>query len=360
MKRMLTSQLIPGMIVAKDIEHFNGDILLRKGEKLTDTWITKLNIYAIMTVYVEDTPEDSSDTSSQPAQEASTHSHLKNKTEFEEFHSNYQQEQSSVQNLINDILTHNTTLNVRELLNHSLNTVAFLNGRDNSLDMLQSIKKFDDSTFTHSLNVSLICNLFASWLHFDKEETDLVTACGLLHDIGKLTIPHSLITKPDKLSQVEYTAVQNHTLAGYNLLKSQNINEHICNAALMHHECFDGSGYPLHLKGNQIDRYARIVAIADVYDAMTAARVYRGPLCPFKVIEIFELEGLQKYDPHYIIVFLENVASTYIGSHCRLNNGQEGEIICINKNKLSKPLIQCDSEIINLAEHPELEIENLL
>ena len=87
---------------------------------------------------------------------------------------------------------------------------------------------------------------------------------------------------------------------------------HVKNAALMHHERSDGSGYPSKLKGNQIDPYARMVAIADVYDAMTADRCYRRGVCPFEVIATFEREGLGKYKPQFITSFLEHIANTYI------------------------------------------------
>lgn len=128
----------------------------------------------------------------------------------------------------------------------------------------------------------------------------------------------------------------------------------------MHHERMDGSGYPLHYKGPQIDKYARIVAIADVYDAMTATRVYRGPMCPFRVIEIFESEGFQKYDVEFLLVILENIVNTYIQNRCRLSDGREGDIIYINKDKLSRPVVQCGTEYVNLAEHPDLTVEALL
>lgn len=140
----------------------------------------------------------------------------------------------------------------------------------------------------------------------------------------------------------------------------QNIHEHICNAALMHHERSDGSGYPLGLKDAEIDTYAKMVSIADVYDAMTSARVYRAPICPFKVIEIFELEGLQRYDVGFVLCFLENIVNTYIQNRCRLSDGREGTIIFINKPKLSRPMVQCGDQYVNLAETPDLCIEALL
>ena len=104
----------------------------------------------------------------------------------------------------------------------------------------------------------------------------------------------------------------------------------------------------------------KVVAIADVYDAMTAARVYRGPLCPFKVISIFESEGLQKYDGHYILTFLEHVATTYMNNRVRLNNGLEGDVIFMNRNQYSRPMLQCGDQFIDLSREPDLYIETFV
>ena len=106
--------------------------------------------------------------------------------------------------------------------------------------------------------------------------------------------------------------------------------------------------------------YGDITLDADVYDAMTAARVYRGALCPFKVIEMFGQEGLSMFDAEYILVFLENIVQTYIKNWVRLSNGREGEIVMLNKHKLSRPVILCGTEFINLADHPEISIEEVL
>ena len=139
-----------------------------------------------------------------------------------------------------------------------------------------------------------------------------------------------------------------------------NISEAIKESALMHHERCDGSGYPLGIGENRINPYAKIVAIADVYDAMTAARVYRGPLCPFKVISIFETEGLQKYDSHYILTFLEHIANTYMNNRVRLSNGKEGDVVFMNKNSLSKPMIRCGKEFIDLSKETDIYIETFV
>jgi HD-GYP domain-containing protein (c-di-GMP phosphodiesterase class II) len=161
-------------------------------------------------------------------------------------------------------------------------------------------------------------------------------------------------------SEEEFATVKKHPALGYELLLSQDVDVHVKNAALMHHERSDGSGYPSKLKGNQIDPYARMVAIADVYDAMTAARCYRGPLCPFCVIEMFETEGFQKYDVSILLPFLENVVNSCLQNRCLLNDGRKVTIIYINKEKLSRPVVQYGDEYINLADQPDLKIEKLL
>ena len=151
-----------------------------------------------------------------------------------------------------------------------------------------------------------------------------------------------------------------HTIKGYNIIKDKDIDSRIVNTILMHHERCDGSGYPNGLTGNQIDDFAKIVAIADVYDAMTSARIYRGPLCPFEVIELFETEGYQKYDAHYLLTFLDGIVQTYIHNEVRLSNGQKGKIVMLNKNALTKPVIQSGKSFIDLSKHKEISILEIL
>jgi HD-GYP domain-containing protein (c-di-GMP phosphodiesterase class II) len=192
------------------------------------------------------------------------------------------------------------------------------------------------------------------------EDINVLTQAGLLHDIGKLLIPNEIITKPDNLTSDEYTVVKTHPAQGYMILTDLNVSDHVKNAALMHHERCDGTGYPAHLKAPQIDFFAKCVSIADVYDAMTSARVYRGPLCPFIAIEMFEEEGLQKYDTGAIMTFLQNIVNTYLLNKVRLSDGREGDIIFINRDHLSRPTIKIGEEYLDLVQYPDLHIEELI
>ena len=218
----------------------------------------------------------------------------------------------------------------------------------------------DSYTFIHSMNVSKYAVILARDLGMSENDIELVRDAGMLHDIGKISIPERILQKTSQLTPEEYEIMKTHTVLGYRMMEQERIDKRIKNAALMHHERFDGKGYPFGLTGDRIDTFASIVAIADVYDAMTAARCYRGPLCPFCVIEMFETEGFQKYDVSILLPFLENVVNSCLQNRCLLNDGRKVTIIYINKEKLSRPVVQYGEEYINLADQPDLKIEKLL
>lgn len=359
MKRLSTLQLIPGMVVAENVLNFHQQLVVAKDTVLTDKLITKLDLYGILSIYVDDAIPDSNPVPNVPVH-LSYSERIRESQEFQQFRQEYILSVDSFRNAMNEVVEKNIQLDADTLLQNALGMIMNRHGQVGILDMLLNMRDYDDSTYAHCMNVALICNILATWLDFPPEEIELATACGLFHDIGKLLVPHDIITKPGKLSADEYAEIQKHPVAGYQLLMDQPMNDHVRFAALMHHERNDGTGYPMHLAGNQIDKYARIVAIADVYEAMTAARVYRGPLCPFRVIEIFETEGFQKYDVKYLLTFMENVVNTYLQNQCLLSDGREGQIIYINKEKLSRPTVQCGSEYVNLAEYPDLSIVEIL
>lgn len=195
----------------------------------------------------------------------------------------------------------------------------------------------------------------------DDDNLDVLTLCGLLHDVGKTQIPEEIIEKPDRLTRQEYEIMKTHTVLGYRMMEQERIDKRIKNAALMHHERFDGSGYPFGLKGERIDTFASIVSIADVYDALTSDRCYRSAVCPFEVIAIFESHGLTEYNPKFILTFLEHIAQTYIGNSVRLSDNRLGKISMIDTKNLLRPLIQLESgEFVDLSKHLDLYVEEIV
>ena len=357
MRRVNTADLIPGMVTAEDVLSYNNQLILPKGLILNDKTITKLAFYSILQVKVEDVTEDiesSIDT------EPSYTEKMRKSPEFIKFKKEFESDVDSFKSVVNDVVERGAPLEIDKLMNHTLNILNPSWTSPNIFDMLHCMREYDDATYIHCMNVALICNVFARWLRLSEEEIQNATISGLLHDIGKTQIPDSIIKKPGKLTDDEYNTIKRHPQEGYIMLKSSSLPDGIRNAVLMHHERCDGTGYPLGLTGDKIGNYAKIVSIADVYDAMTSARVYRGPSCPFQAIALFESEGLQKYDSQYILVFLENVVNTYLLNKVRLNNGVIGKIVYINKEHLSSPTIQTDHGFLDLSIHPELNIEDII
>lgn len=228
-------------------------------------------------------------------------------------------------------------------------------------DMLHHMHSLDDTVYAHCINVALISRMIGRWLHLEQHGLDILTCCGLLHDIGKLSIPEAVLNKPGKLTDEEFAMIKAHPKNGYELLRNKDIDNRIKQAALMHHERYDGSGYPNGLQSEFLSDFAMIIAIADVYDAMTAARSYRVPLCPFQVIANFEKDGYQKYHTKYIYLFLHRIASTYQNNRVMLNDGRGCKIIMLNQNNLSRPVVQFDDgECLDLSKQSELTITKIL
>jgi len=401
MKHVRKEVLRPGMVVATDLV-VNGKLIMPQGHVLTEKTISRLDSYGVRSLRIEDpgfeveelpldaeilfdepesegpdlssvddmlaaltgitlSEDEQPDITVTQQEEPSHFEKLKSGKEFQEFRAAFTENVDSLKSEMNDIVEKNKPIDVDDMISNTLSIIKSQSNTFSVFDMLHNMRDFDDLTYTHSMNVAMICNVFAHWLGYGEKTIELATACGMLHDIGKLKISDDIIKKPGKLTDEEFRMIKAHPLEGYHILEKQDIDKRIKLAALEHHEKCDGSGYPMHLTREKIDGYAKIVAIADVYDAMTANRCYREGLCPFRVVEIFEDEGLHKYETSYIMTFLENVVNTYIDNRVMLNDGSIGTVRWINKQRLSKPMIQMsDGSFIELAKNRGLRIEKIL
>lgn len=369
MKEYQTKDLLPGMVTAIPVRTKRGQLIINPNVELTRTLISRLEFYGIASVQITEnkqvaapmeTPKDpayfpakSPVSAPSPVSDASYSQKLKSSPEFQRFQVDFTLRSQDLKNCFDAYLSDGGTINKEELLSKTISLVSPKQTTLDVFDMLHNMRQVNDSTYAHSLNVAIISRIIGKWLHFSNEELDTLTLAGLLHDIGKTKIPDEVLNKDGKLTDEEFQMIRNHPKYGYDILKSQPLNSHIKKAALMHHERCDGSGYPMGLTMEEIDDYALIIAIADVYDAMTAARSYRAPLCPFEVIAEFEKDGLQKYKPKYILTFLENIANAYQNNRVMLSDGTSARIVLLNHRRLSKPLVQLDDgACIDLEKSP--------
>ena len=360
-KAISVNSAVPGMIVAEDILTFNNILLIDSGSPLTDRVITRLkfyNIEEITILYDENTHHIENDIS--VANPVATPVVAQTK-EFKEFNSEMNEFVKSFKTTLNDIFINGDDVDTVALLKQVNHILSKSRNSFHLLNMLHTMRDMDDTTYIHSVNVSLIANVFAKWLKLSEDDTEVLTLGGLLHDIGKLSIPKEILENKSNLTSEEFDIMKTHASKGYEALKDKNLDDRIKRICLMHHERCDGSGYPLKLTGKETDEFAKIIAICDCYDAMTSPRPYRDSLCPFEVIEFFEYDGLHKFDPRYLIPFLYGIVDNYINSKVLLNNGKEGTIIMINHNYLTKPVIQLqNNEFIDLAVSREISIVKIL
>ena len=180
--------------------------------------------------------------------------------------------------------------------------------RTKTIDMIMNTL-FEKSTreMFHSKRVSDLCEAITLHMNFDQDDINSVKLAGLMHDIGKMGIDEKILNKPKSLTTSQWDEMRKHPEIGYRILNSSNEFSDMANYVLQHHERYDGNGYPNKLKGEEISIEARIIAVADSYDAMTSDRTYRKGLTEEEAInEIKKCAGKQ-FDPSIAKILVEKV-----------------------------------------------------
>ncbi len=360
-KRITINDVTIGMRVATDVYTENDELIIQKNTILTDALIARLkhhNIYNIR-ILLDNTPVPKASAAADT--KPSYYERLQNSPEFKAFKKEYLQKADSLKNAMLSIIEENAPIDTDKLLSQATELMSKSRTTLHVFDIIVSLKNSSDMTFTHSINVSLLAAVLGKWLGYPQEDIEALSLAGLLHDIGKQMIPQEILNKEGALTEQDLKILRSHTEKGYELLSKYDLDPRIIDAALTHHEKFDGTGYPKGLKGNEIKDFAKIIAIVDVYDAMTAKRIYHEPYCPFEVIRQIERDGYQRYDTHMLMVFLENVVTTYVGNKVILSNGMIGEVIMINKLDLSRPIVKIsDDQYIDLSHKRDIDVVSIV
>lgn len=378
---IFTFKATDGMLIAEDIINNSGKMVVTKNSRLSPKIREILNANAIIEIpiFIEDNKHDIDESSNAISkdnnftdfdslmssnQSSSTEIPLSQKIRQSEDYKAYVKRFSAglkdFKLIVNDIVYKNTSIQKDDMLSITDNILNGGNSSYHILDMINNLNAYDDSTYAHSINVALICSVIADWLHYSEDDKNSLILAGLIHDIGKMKIPDKIIKKPSRLTDDEFKIIKMHPRLGYEIIKDRISDPRIKAAVLMHHEKCDGSGYPNGITSRYIPEFVKIVTIADVYDAMTSNRVYRGALCPFEVIRLFEKEGFEKYDTRCILTFLSNVVQSYQNNTVELSDGRVGKIVLINQHAISNPTVVVDNEYIDLSKCPDLHIVNIL
>ena len=381
-KRILTSRAAENMVVADDVYTTDDKLVIPEGTVLTEEIIKSLKEYGIFAIRIKVDEEDEGTPLENDSEEEETKEtvetpkrrtqeeqqnylrQIKESKEFEEFHSAFIDSVDNLKSLFNKVVMHNEEIDSKAILEDVENVVDKGRNGIHILDMLQCMRGYDDVTYVHSVNVAMLSNMIGRTVYPDisKEELDILTLSGLLHDIGKMMVPDNIIQKNGRLTLPEYNVVKTHVLFGNNILKGlKNLDPRVAEVAMRHHERCYGTGYPGGYRREQIEPFARIVAIADTYDAMTSDRVYRAALCPFDVIHMFEREGIVKFDVEFLLPFLEKAVQAYLNTEVKLSTNEVGKVIMINHNEYSKPVVQVGNEFYDLSkESSDIVIDKVL
>ncbi len=218
-------------------------------------------------------------------------------------------------------------------------------------DILKSVnmpKPMDKDLERHSTNISFLNGLFGKWLYLkDYQIRDLVLA-GLLHDIGKTKIPDEILNAPRQLTDEEFKIIKTHPTHSFNLLEldKPEFNKNVLSGILHHHEKLDGTGYPSKLSGNQIDIFARITAITDVYDALISKRAYKDDFNPFHVCKLLTTDFASSLDNDLVKVFIQNISATLINSHALMSDNSIATIKRILPFDIEYPIVEKEGTYI--------------
>lgn len=319
----------PGMMVGKSIYNEQGSVLVNYRVKLTDKLISRMRDMGLPGLYIDD------------ALSADI----------------------TVEDLISDELGVKATRALTKLdIDAALDVASeiteelSLNGDINV--NLVSMRTASDYTYKHSVNVAILSVLTGIGIGLKKSILKELSAAGLLHDIGKLSIPAGILDKPGALTEEEYETIKTHSQLGYDKLKANNnISSKTKMGVYMHHENINGSGYPLGLRDDQIYMFAKIIHIADVYDAITSERPYRNAQSPQEAIEFLMNNAGRMFQPEYVKAFITYIPVYPKGRNVLLSDETVAVVVENRQHNTLYPVVRRldTGETIDLSEQDGVE-----
>lgn len=323
-EKISLSQLEPGQILTFNLLDEKGQILLSKGKQVTQPFLIKLRSRGQEYVFAEVLKEVEIEIASE---DISLETKRKTLDHLEETFAELSKgRKTSLQPLEQDVQKI-----VQEVHSHQELVIPII-----------QLKRHDDATFTHSLNVAIITTFIGKFLGLDEEQSKILSLGALLHDLGKLRIPLEILNKPQSLTPKEWEVIQKHPVVAQQIVANikQNLPKEIKNIILQHHEKLDGSGYPLHLEKRAISPLAQIVAVADIYEALTSKRPYRQPLPIFEVVEYLMGNAGYKLNDEVISVFVNHISPYQVGDVVQLSSGEKAMVSRLNPILPFRPFVR--------------------
>ncbi|WEZ09111.1 HD-GYP domain-containing protein [Priestia flexa] len=336
MKLIAIQSLSPGACLAKPILDEAGKTLINTGIPLTETIINRLQQRGVTFVYIGDKRTNDIVVNSTSTIPFSLRKKAMESVE-DVFHSLQKKHEKTRVALLEQ--------SVREVHKVGNQLVDEIMNNDDVLSLLTDVYIYDNYVFSHSVNVTLYALSLGKEIGLTQPVLEKLGAGAMLHDVGKMLIPQDILNKPGRLTDEEFKLMKKHTTYGYELLRSTpNVSALSAFCAYQHHERLDGSGYPLGIKEERIHLFSKIIAIADVYDAVTSNRVYRSALLPHEGLEILYAGAGSQFDKDMISAFRRAIAVYPIGLFVTLNDQRKGIVSKQNKGLSDRPYILIQEE----------------
>jgi putative nucleotidyltransferase with HDIG domain len=342
--QLRVDQLVPGMELASDLVSGDGTVLIGAGTIVSSHTIKKLKNWQVAIVAIV------SEVAVNPIFSQ----------EVEQFVNSYNKSVSVVQRAFTDLRA-SQEVPLEAFTTTADELAAGVQAAGNVVDRLYDLPPCDDATFQHSVNVGVIAALIATWMNYPPEVVNAVSLAGLLHDVGKSQLPQAILHRTNLLAPNDYAHYQQHVRYGFELVKSLDLATSVKVGVAQHHERNDRSGYPLGLGGDKIHPYAKIIAVADIYDE--ALTINRDPSVVYSPYTGLEKVNDAKHwaDPETCLLFSGRMLNFLSGNIVALNDGREGRVVYLNPVSPSRSIVQLSSgAVLDLADDPELRIHHVI
>lgn len=221
----------------------------------------------------------------------------------------------------------------------------------------------NDYMYHHSVAVGILAAFLGKKMGYSNGDYTQIGLAGFLSDCGMAKITPSILNKTTFLSEQEVSQMKNHPTYSYRMVEHiPTITQLVKLAILQHHERMDGSGYPLGVQKDKIHAYSRIIAVCDMYHATTSERVYQGKQSPFQAMEDIARSKYNHFDHQVVDTFIKHLAKFAIGTRVKLSNGEVGEIVFVEDEFPTRPMVKVikSEKIVALKNNPDIYMEELL
>ncbi|OXS59238.1 phosphohydrolase [Cohnella sp. CIP 111063] len=257
-------------------------------------------------------------------------------------------------------VTDSGSIPLADIRREILPAIRDLSGNSDLFELFEIVKAKDDYTYEHNIGVGILATLIGGWMNLSEDELAILSLAATLHDIGKVNVPESILNKPGSLTDEEFEIVKKHTVHGYELLKNaEGLHPRVALVALQHHEREDGRGYPHGLDKSRIDPFSAIVAVADIFHAMSSKRPYREATPFHEIVSQMRQGKFGELNPQIVSLFLDNLMKKLLGRHVVLTDGRAAEVVYLNPHNMESPLVKAGEQFIDLAKERNVQIREI-